>query len=63
MSSPVIFEGSEATNMSAHYGSTAILGCKIRNNQEDNPVSAIFTMRTKLLMTIAINHFIKIRDG
>ena len=56
MSSPVIFEGSEATNMSAHYGSTAILGCKIRNNQEDNPVSAIVTVQTKLLMSIAIKN-------
>ena len=37
--SPVVFEGSEATNMTAHFGSTAMLGCKIRNNVEDNPVS------------------------
>ena len=36
--SPVVFEGSEATNMTAHFGSTAMLGCKIRNNVEDNPV-------------------------
>merc|ERR1719474_1203199 len=39
--SPVVFEGSEATNMSAYFGSTAILSCKIRNNIEDNPVSWI----------------------
>jgi len=39
--SPVVFEGSEATNMTAHFGSTAILSCKIRNNVEDNPVSWI----------------------
>jgi len=39
--SPVVFEGSEATNMTAYFGSTAILSCKIRNNIEDNPVSWI----------------------
>ena len=39
MFSPVIFEGSEATNMTAHFGSTAMLACRIRNNVEDNPVS------------------------
>jgi len=39
--SPVVFEGSEATNMTAHFGSTAMLSCKIRNNVEDNPVSWI----------------------
>jgi len=37
----VIFEGSEATNVTAYFGSTAILSCKIRNNLEDNPVSWI----------------------
>ena len=36
--SPVVFEGSEATNMTAHFGSTAMLACRIRNNQDDNPV-------------------------
>jgi len=40
-SGSVIFEGSEATNVTAYFGSTAILSCKIRNNQEDNPVSWI----------------------
>ena len=39
MFSPVVFEGSEATNMTAHFGSTAMLACRIRNNVEDNPVS------------------------
>ena len=38
MFSPVVFEGSEATNMTAHFGSTAMLACRIRNNVEDNPV-------------------------
>jgi len=41
MFSPVVFEGSEATNMTAHFGSTAMLACRIRNNVEDNPVSWI----------------------
>ena len=38
----VIFEGSEATNVTAYFGSTAILSCKIRNNLEDNPVKLDF---------------------
>ena len=38
MSNSVIFEGSEATNVTAYFGSTAILSCKIRNNLDDNPV-------------------------
>ncbi|XP_023334434.1 uncharacterized protein LOC111705953 [Eurytemora carolleeae] len=36
-----IFEGSETTNLTAHIGSTAILSCKIRNNENKNPVSWI----------------------
>lgn len=35
----VVFEGSEATNVTAYFGSTAILSCKIRNMIEDNPVN------------------------
>ena len=38
MANPVVFEGSEATNVTAYFGSTAILSCKIRNMIEDNPV-------------------------
>jgi len=41
VSNSVVFEGSEATNVTAYFGSTAILSCKIRNNLEDNPVSWI----------------------
>ena len=34
----MVFEGSFATNVTAYFGSTALLSCKVRNNQEDNPV-------------------------
>ena len=46
VSNSVIFEGSEATNVTAYFGSTAILSCKIRNNLEDNPVLDLFYHRS-----------------
>ena len=55
MFSPVIFEGSEATNMTAHFGSTAMLACRIRNNVEDNPVSVFLHFSVFVYYSVVLN--------